>query len=282
MLSLLTTPVPPGPLALSRLLVGTAAVIKAVVFLPRLLRLGFPDVLTSPVFEWFPAPSRGLLVAISVVWLTSAALFAVGWRVPLTGPMLATTLLFTLLLDHQAYSNHLYLMALMVVLLTLADSGAGWRFPRGPDRAVPFWGPLIIMSQISVVYLFAAVTKLNANFLEGGVVTAAMSGGVLPAPAFLVTPAAGRVLALMTIVAELLLAVGLWFPPTRKLAALTGLVLHTSILLLMRDTGDLVVFAILMWSTYPLFLRTLPEATASALAADILLEPGKGEFQAQP
>lgn len=277
MLTFLTVPVSPIPLGVARLMVGVAALVKASVFLPRLLRFSLPDVLVAPVFDWMPAPTQQTVTALAVVWLSAAVLFLVGWRVHISGPILTGALAFALFLDLQTYSNHLYLMTLLVALLTLADGSAALSLPRATPRPVPFWGCLLVMTQVSAVYLFAALTKLNSDFLSGSVVSSAMSGGVLTPPSFLTTPTARSALAVATILGELLLAVGLWFRFTRPLAVVAGIGLHAGITLFMSDTWELLAFSLLMFAAYPLFLRTLPEVMASERQG--LPEPGKRQLQ---
>lgn len=279
MLNSLTAPVAAGPLALTRMLIGVAALIKGATFLPRLLSLSHPDALVVPVFDWMPHPDRALLIVISIAWLAAAGLFMLGWRVGISGSALALAVAFTLVLDHQTYSNHLYLLAWMTVLTTLADAGASHAFPRSDEeRPVPFWGPLLIMTQVSVVYFFAALTKLTESFLSGQVVIDSITGGLIDPPAFLTTSAAGRSLAMLTITAELFLAFGLWFRVTRLPAVLVGLGLHGSIVILMGPLSELAVFGLLMLAAYPLFLRTLPAARSAP--ADGLQEPGQGLLEA--
>ncbi len=281
MLSALTLPVNAGPLALTRVLIGLAAMIKGVTFLPRLLILSHPDTLVVPVFGWMATPTQGLLAAISVAWLGAAGMFLLGLQVPVSGSVLTATLMFTLILDQQTYSNHLYLMALLTALATMADAGAALPFPRRQStREVPLWGPFLIMSQVSVVYLFAAITKINETFLSGQVIVDSMKGGLIRPPDFLTTSGALRTMALLTIAAELFLAVGFWFPKTRMLALLVGIGLHGSIVLLMGPPSEFVAFGLVMLSAYPLFLRTLP-AAKSALA-DGLQKPGQSLLQAGP
>lgn len=254
MLSFLTAPAGAGPLALTRVLIGLAALIKGATFLPQLLGLSHANTLVVPVFTWMPEPSQALLVVISVIWLMASGMFMLGWQVHLSGSILAATLAFTLLLDQQTYSNHLFLMAVLVALATLADAGAALPFPRGsPTRNVPLWGPLLIMSQVSVVYLFAAATKINRGFLSGQVILDTMTDGVISPPSLLTTPGAGRTLAVLTIATELFLAIGLWIRATRIPAVLVGAALHGSTMLFLGPIAELFVFTLLMTSAYPLY-----------------------------
>src|SRR5690606_5181845 len=118
------------------------------------------------------------------------------------------------LLDAQTYSNHLYLLALMAFLFALRDV-------RGTDVA-----PLVML-QAAIVYLYAGLGKVNAEFMSGAVLSA-----YLPAPVrevFREMPgAATLVLALSVtgVMLEIALAAALLVRRYRRDAFLIGLVLH--------------------------------------------------------
>ena len=104
-----------------------------------------------------------------------------------------------------------------------------------------------MMSQLSVCYLFAALSKMNLVFISG----VPLSIWVwIELPWLFYTVAA-----MTTVLVELAIAVGLWFPTRRRAAVVLGLGLHVSILVLMKDeTMALVAFALTCVSVYPLFL----------------------------
>jgi hypothetical protein len=255
MLTWLTSDLDSRPLGLARIVVGVAAVIRSIVAWPVLTALTQPDILRVPYADWVPTPTLPLAVAIVVVWFVSALLFMVGWRVSLTGPALTLAIVATLSLDQQTYSNHLYLMAWLVLLMTLADAGAGITIGK-PDRTIARWPLLLIMLQISVVYGFSAVTKLNATFLSGVTLARVLRDGVIPFPDTLRTPAILSVLAATVVFVELFIAVMLWRSRFRPAAFIFGLGLHASITLTMAGTAQLFVFSMEMLAVYPLFLST--------------------------
>ena len=61
------------------------------------------------------------------------------------------------------------------------------------------------------------------------------------------------ILATGAVATELLIALGLWVPRWRKLAYLAGVALHLPMILLLEPTFELLVFAMLMYSVYPLY-----------------------------
>lgn len=254
MLTGLVHPIDPRPLGVTRIVVGLAGVIRSLVALPVLLRLAEPGILHAPVIGWIPAPTPELAFILVGMWLISAALFAVGWRVHISGPVLFGCLVFMLALDLQTYSNHLYLMAWMVLLLIVADAGSGLSVSRR-NSPVPFWPVVLIMIQVSVVYGFSAITKLNDEFLTGRVLAGVLHGGVISFPETLRTPRFLGTIAVATVLVEAFLALALWSRRLRTIGFVLGFGLHASIPLLMADSFELLVFSLLMVSTYPLFAR---------------------------
>jgi hypothetical protein len=258
----LVEPLDPRPIGLTRIVVGLAAVVRAFVALPVLLELTQPRFIKAPLLDWMPPVTVPLVWSIVLVWVLSAVLFALGWRVGLTGPVLLACLVVVLIIDLQTYSNHVYLMAWLVLLLVVADAGAG-RSISAPTRQVARWTVLLVVLQISIVYLFSGFTKLNDDFLSGRVLAGVLRGGLVPFPDALRTPAVLIPVSVVTVLVEVFLAFGLWVPRFRRLAFVLGIGLHAGITLLISDTGELLVFSLLMVATYPLFAQVSPPANTS-------------------
>lgn len=253
MLAQLTAQIGSRPLGLARILIGVAAAARALVAWPILTKLSDPATLRVPYFEWYPEASTALIVVTLSVWLISAVFLTLGRNVTTSGLLLLASIVFVLGLDQQAYSNHLYLMAWLVLLLVAADSGAGISLGR-PDRPVTRWPVTLMKIQLSVVYAFAAITKLNEDFISGRVLAGVMRDGVIEFPSSLRTPSVLASLAVATIFVELYLAFFLWSPRLRHSGFALGAGFHLAIVLLMADTGELAVFALEMLALYPLFL----------------------------
>jgi len=253
MLNWLVSEISPRPLGLARIIVGAAALIRSVVAWPVLTGLTDPDVLRTPFAGWLPDPTMPLVVGIVVVWFLSAVAFTVGWRVAITGPTLLASIVVAVSLDQQAYSNHLYLMAWLVLLMTLADAGAGLSISKR-DRPVVRWPVLLIMLQASLVYGFSALTKLNDSFLSGEGLAGVLVGGVVPFPESLRNPSFLSALAAVVVVVELFIAIMIWHHRFRPAGFILGLGLHISITVLMASTAELAVFSLEMLALYPLFL----------------------------
>lgn len=253
MLSWLTEEIDSRPLGLARIVFGGAAAIRAVVAWPVLFKLSEPDTLRAPYAAWLPEPTLGIAIAIVLVWFIAAVAFLLGWRVAWSGPLLLAAIVVTLSLDQQTYSNHLYLMAWLVLLMTLADAGASLSI-EGAQRRVVRWPVLLIMAQASLVYGFSGITKLNSDFLSGRVLASVINDGVVPFPDSLRTPDMLSILAAAVVITELFLAWFLWTSSFRPAAFVLGLGLHAGITVLMAATDELLVFSMEMLALYPLFL----------------------------
>lgn len=253
MLSRLFDQIGARPLGLSRIVVGIAAFARSFVALPVLLSLTDPEMMRAPYVDWIPQPTVPVVGAVVAIWAISALLFAAGWKVAVSGPVLLASIVFTLALDQQSYSNHLYLMAWLVLLLTMAGAGSGLNIHR-TDSAVIRWPVLLLMAQLSIVYGFSAITKINETFLSGRVLAGTLGEGLVAFPDVLRTPRFLSVLAAMVLIAELFIAMFIWRSRFRPAAFILGFGLHASITLLIAYPLELAIFSLEMLAIYPLFL----------------------------
>jgi len=162
--------------------------------------------------------------------------------------------------------NHMYLLTLLILLLTVADSGRALSVDALLGRAastVDYWPVWLIKAQITIVYAFAALNKLiHPTFMNGQVLFRQFHLGPIES-----VPALGPVLAALVIAVEFFIAIGLWRPALRGAAIVTGLIFHLVIWLTAVWSiyfMGLFLFSIIMLAPYLLFLsletgsRTLP------------------------
>lgn len=250
--------VPPEPLAYARIGFGIAAILRAIDAIAVLTPLTDPELARFPWFETLPDPTTNLIVGILIVWFGSAVAYTLGVFTRAAGAMLSITIGCSILLDQQAYSNHLYLLALVVGLSVVSHPGAALSIDalRVEDRrtALPAWPIFLIKVQVTVVYVFAAVTKLNPVFLSGRLLNIQLGKGLVPVPDWLLVPGYLSLLSVFAVCGELLIAIFLWRSRGRHIAVLCGVGLHVSIAMLMAPTLQLIVFGLVMMSSYNLFL----------------------------
>ena len=249
-------------MALCRIAVGAAALgtgIMAYRMLPLFFELN--QLVSARLLPWMPQLSSEHARWFAVCWMAASLLFLLGAFTRLSGSVLTLLVAYLLVWDQNLYSNHLYLLALWCLLLTIADSGAvlslDWLRAGRPERQVYLWPLILIMLQTSLMYEFAGLQKINATFLSGQVLEHR-----LRVPIYLKQPPVSQVLAWLTVAVELFLGAGLWFRRLRPWAYLLGLAFHLSIALLIAHRGGLAVFAVLSLAPYLLFLSYgLPSRT---------------------
>jgi predicted DCC family thiol-disulfide oxidoreductase YuxK len=245
-----------------RIVVGLAAGLSVMESAPILARLHASEMLRIPFVEGGPTIVDLPLLLVVALWVAAAALFTVGLRTTLAGVVLTGTLAGALLADQQLYTNHLYLLTLLVALLTLARAGSALsvdaRLGRGRHE-VPDWPLQLMRIQVSIVYAFAALSKINGVYLSGSVVAAMLRhDGPLAMPVGWRTFEVMAAAAMLAILVEGFLAVALWLPRWRRTAFVVGLILHAGLVVWFEPGPKLAVFGLIALAPYALFLRAEP------------------------
>lgn len=257
--------VPSRAIGLLRITVGTAALLKAAELAPVLARFDDPSTLRIPYLTGFSVTDVGS-VPLLVAWVVTAALFAIGARTTVAGIGLTLILAGVLFSDQQLYSNHLYLLVLLVGLVTAGRGGSAISVDAWLGRGrptVPGWPQDLLRAQVSIVYGFAALAKLNAVYLSGSVVAAYLRrDGVLAIPDDWRVFEVMATLSLLSILSELFLAVALWLPRWRPAGFVLGLGMHLGIALFFDPPFQLWIFALMILPTYLLFLNATPGSRA--------------------
>lgn len=250
----------PGPLGAARIGLGLAALLAALETAPRLLLMSDPGRLRVPAIEGLGAGAVAVELAwVGIaVWGLSGSAFLLGWQTRAAGALLALVIGSVLALDLQLYSNHLYLLGVLVVLMTLADAGAARSLDarRGGRRSVPRWALVLVKAQVSLVYGFAALSKLNEAFLSGGILSGLMGDGLVPVPDSFIRFETMFPLALAAVATEGFLSFGLWLRRARRLAVWCGIAFHVAIALLLVPTLEFLVFGLILVPTYLLFAES--------------------------
>jgi predicted DCC family thiol-disulfide oxidoreductase YuxK len=253
---------PSRPVAIARIGVAAAALLEALHSGNTLLRLDDPGIFSAPYVAWLPRVTDGLAWALISLWLLSATAMMLGWRTRLAGAVLTATVASVLLLDQQLYSNHLYLIVLACGLLTMADSGAALSLDAvrtGERGEISGWPTWLLRIQVSVVYGYAAISKLNPDFLSGSVIASYLRrSGLLAVPDSWRFLEPMLILAVLAICTEAFLAGALWSRRWLPAALVAALALHVAITGWLEPTYQLVVFSVTMLPLLVLFLDVSP------------------------
>lgn len=122
-------------------------------------------------FEWLrPWPGPGMYLHFAAMGVC-AVLVALGlyYRFAIIGLWLLYTHKF--LLEQAVYMNHYYLIGLLCFLFIFLDAHHAYSLDRRRDPALPSTVPKysiwILRFQLTLVYAFGAIAKLNVDWLSG-------------------------------------------------------------------------------------------------------------------
>ena len=242
MLTLFYERVPARSALMLRVVIGLVSLFRGIEEWRVMLRVFRPGIVRFPMFEFLPIIGRREAVALLVVWLLSAFTLTIGAQVRISGLVLAAVMGATLFIDQQLYSSHLYLLTLIVLLVAVAG-------PENRSETVLYWPILLLKLQLSMVYLFAALSKLNSQYLSGFMLAANFRKSLIFPPSLLSAFAAASILV------EIFLAFALWSTRLRKLAVIIGIVFHAGMVFSLAPPvmAQLAVFAVECLALYPLF-----------------------------
>jgi hypothetical protein len=203
------------------------------------------------------AQALASLLAFLGVWPREALLSAAGLG------------LYLLACDRLQYHNNRYALLLVGLLLAFTPCdrsfrlvlGRGHALPR-EQRIAPTFARRLLQIQVSLVYLSSTVGKLLDADWRGGQVLflrfadapqiSARRG--LPLPAWIIEIVTAHwfasLAAMAAIASESLIALGLWFPRTRRLSLWLGVIFHLSIEL----GSNVELFSWLMVASYLAFV----------------------------
>lgn len=123
-----------------------------------------------PGFEWITAhPPWGLHAHFAMMALAALA-FAAGAFYRLSALVLFVAFTWVELIDQTYYLNHYYLVSLVLALACVLPlhrvwSVDAWRARGAWPATVPFAVPFVLRTQLGLVYFFAGVAKLEADWL---------------------------------------------------------------------------------------------------------------------
>lgn len=262
---LTTHRVAPRTVAIVRIGLGLAALLNTLELFIVLSSIGSGKV-SMPLAEWVPAVTPTGVHVLMGLGVTATVMIISGIGTAAGCAVYSLTTTTALLWDQQTYSSHQVVVVLLVAYLAFAESDRALSPVRRPETRpdVPWWPQLLMMTQLSVLYLFAGLAKVNSVFLSGE----PLSGWVrFPLPEW-VFP----LMAVATVVTEvLILSIGLWVPRIRVMSVVVGVCLHLSILTMLTDNLLVVVqltaFTLACVPVYLLFLTRPSLRVPSAVEA---------------
>lgn len=154
----------------------------------------------------------------------------------------------------DSYQHH-YLVAILVAIACFVP----WQRPAdaAPSTRVRSWAIRLILVQLGIMYLWAAISKLDPAWASGRTLAGQLTGSLR---SFLDHTAGVQAAAIAVIGIELVLAATIWLRPAWRLAAPLGILFHLGIAMSGLEIG---VFAYLMLGLYVL---VIPDAFFEWLA----------------
>lgn len=166
----LTAPVDAVGLGAFRVAFGVVMVVQSFLFMARLETRYLDVTFRFPYegLEWVrPWPGVGLYVHCALMALLALGV-AAGVRARACAIGFGALFAYVVLLDQTHYNNHYYLIVLLAGLLCALRSDAAlappWRLVAG---TAPRYHVLLVQLQLVLVYGFAAVAKMNPDWLAG-------------------------------------------------------------------------------------------------------------------
>ncbi|MEL6494864.1 MAG: HTTM domain-containing protein [Cyanobacteria bacterium J06623_7] len=257
------------PLGVARIGIGLAFLIDWLNKLERRYASLDPNSFHYPWWSGLPVLPPELANLPFVLWLIGGLGIVWGFKTRSSGIIALVGNGLYFFSDRQNYSNHGYLLLLLIFLLILADSGAAisWDARQRQRRQIPGWGVDLLKIQLSVVYFFTFMVKIRPDWLSGSLMYLNLNG---PFATYLTQlPGVYRGLAWFALLTEGFLFWGLWSKKWRALALLVGVLLHVGILLTVKFTLGLISFGLLSLSLYPLFLELPAQKVTVSLRPDL-------------
>ncbi len=234
----LLSPRDPSGLAVFRFLFGLLGTISSV----RFLVYGWVDELfvkpnfhfTYVGFEWVRPLSSTAMHAVFVALAVASSAVALGLFYRLAIVLFFVGFSYIQLLSVTNYLNHYYLVSLLAGLMAFLPMNAAWSldaklFPKSKRAVVPAYTFYLLRFQVAIVYTFAGLAKVNADWLLHGqplnVWLSARTGIPVIGPV-LALPGAAIVMSWVGCLFDLTIAFWLSLRKTRLVAYAVVLVFH--------------------------------------------------------
>ena len=125
---------------------------------------------TYPGFGWVrPLPDWGMYLLFASLGALAACII-VGYRYRICAVLFFLSFTYAELIDRTTYLNHHYWMSLAILLMVFLPLNRmwavdAWRNPSMRKDTVQSWMVWALRAQVSVVYVFAGIAKLNPDWL---------------------------------------------------------------------------------------------------------------------
>lgn len=208
-----------------------------------------------PRWPWLPELPLLVHRYAAILAMLTSLMTALNIVPRIAGFLTAIILAGSAIYDPRLFSNHTWLTAILMFVVSFAGT------PR--HAGGPYWPIWLCKVQFSLVYLFAALTKLNPDFLSGAslyLLFQAQGICFFESVPESYLPLVFSTMAFLAVTTELTLAVALWTTKLRQPAILIGIVFHAGLTASLPPDHRLgiIIFDVLFLGGYYLFLKGLP------------------------
>tara|TARA_R110002049_G_scaffold112299_7_gene261747 strand:- start:3413 stop:4723 length:1311 start_codon:yes stop_codon:yes gene_type:complete len=184
-------------------------------------------------FEWLSVFTGSGMYAYFFCMGTLGILIALGYKYRFA--MCTFTLMWAgvYLMQKTAYNNHYYLLLLIAGILCFFPANAAYSLdakynPKLRSNTMYTYFKWIIVLQLCIIYTFASVAKLYADWLDFGFIKILMQGkaNYILIGGLLQEPWVHQVVAVFGILFDFLIIPALLWKPTRKIAFLIAIFFH--------------------------------------------------------
>ena len=200
------------------------------------------------------------------LWALFAVAVLMGWRARLAAVAAGIAGVVMVTTGHEFFNNnHVYLTTVCMGLVAFSDCERFYALrPRAglPDE----WPRWMMRIQLSVVYGFAGLQKVNSEFLSGDALNAYLSmavGPLAPISHALSGTAIVQPMAYSVVIVEVGMALLVWSRRTRALVFGMAIPLHVCMLLVPWNTLEFIgvaLFAVLTFTLLSAWVDAAPRA----------------------
>lgn len=124
-------------------------------------------------FEWVTVPSEHLLYTLFILCFITCLFVALGFLYRFSSLLFFLSFTYIQLMDKSTYLNHYYFISIISFLLILVPAHKNYSidsllFPSVRKEKTAQWTILIFKLQMSILYIFAGVAKINSDWLLHG------------------------------------------------------------------------------------------------------------------
>ena len=194
-----------------------------------------------------PEPTIELVMALRQVMLIAAVFIAAGFLFRIATAVWLMSFGYFFLLEKAVYAHQDYLILLFLLVFLVTGPGSFLSvdhklFGKRRTLVQPYWMLFLFQIQVSLVYFFSVLSKMNAEWLSGRITSTLFAGA---SDGFIFASAS------LTLIVELCLAFMLIAPAFRMI----GLILLVALNIAIKYYLDQTIMPILMISTAMLFIN---------------------------